>query len=707
MEKLMQLKCRLTWFNNDFTTADDTLSSLHNKYLVIGIISFIFEFIAIPICKMKNYPLFLLLILLTLLGSTHQSYGQGIFLDNFNSTSYSNNNGSANFAADWVETNEGTNPSGGRIQINSNQLRFNNLDGRSIARTLDLSLSTSAALTMDYDATNRNNEGLIVQLWNDNTSSFETIATINTSVSGSIAHTLTADQMSAASEIRFIGVDNSWSNGEIIYIDNVQFNAVTTTPNDPPVLTATGNQVYCPGTSMPIAETISIVDSDDTSTSSVYVQISTGYVSTEDLLTLTGVHPNITATWDSVQGELSLIGPATYTEFESAILEIEYSSSALVPTGTRQFSITVGTANYLPSTGHYYEYVSSLGITWTSANMAANSSTYFGLQGYLATLTSQVEADFSGSQASGVGWIGGSDAATEGVWLWVTGPEAGTNFWNGTAGGSTPNFAFWNTGEPNQSGDEDYAHITHPNVNPNGSWNDLTNTGATSGDYQPQGYVVEYGGMPGDPILNLTATTTLNMDTTNPTASNPAPVNVFCVSDIPAPDINVVNDEADNCTTSPTVAYINDVSDGGSNPEIITRTYRIMDDSGNSTDVTQTITINDITISTQPLSQQVFAGTTGIFTVGANNADTYQWQLSTNGGVSYGNISDGPSYSGTTTASLSVLSPDLEENGYLYRVQLSNSGSGCPSIASNSATLTVIISSVVTNRRISYRVNKN
>ncbi|MGB5479456.1 MAG: C-type lectin domain-containing protein [Eudoraea sp.] len=656
---------------------------------------------------MKYNPLLFLLILLALMGSAIQSYGQGIFLDNFNTTSYSNNNGTANFATNWVETNEGTDPSGGRIQINSNQLRFNNLDGRIITRTLDLSLSTSAALTLDYDATNRNNEGLRIQLWNNNTSAFETIATINTSVTGSISHSLTADQMSAASAIRFIGVDNNWSNGEIIFIDNVQFNAVNGPPNEPPVLNATGDQVYCPGTSMPIAETISITDSDDTSTSSVYIQISTGYVNTEDLLTLTGVHPNITPSWDAVQGELSLTGPATYTEFETAILAVEYTSSAPIPTGTRQFSITVGTANYLPSTGHYYEYVSSLGITWTSANTAANSRSYFGLQGYLATLTSQVEADFSGSQASGVGWIGGSDAATEGVWLWVTGPEAGTNFWNGTAGGSTPNFAFWNTGEPNQSGDEDYAHITHPNVNPNGSWNDLTNTGAASGNYQPQGYVVEYGGMPGDPILSLTATTTLNMDTVAPTASNPSPVTVYCTADIPGVDVNVVSDEADNCTSNPVVTHVGDVSDGGSNPEIITRTYRITDDSGNSIDVTQTITVDSIQITAQPSDQNVFVGNNAIFTVSTSNADTYQWQLSTNGGGSFSNISDGSEYLGTSTSSLTVLDPEIVKNGYLYRVLVSNSGATCPQLTSNSSILSVRVATVITNRKITFRVNKN
>ncbi len=184
--------------------------------------------IAIPNYKMKYNPLLFALVFMAFLGSAVQSYGQGIFLDNFNSTSYSNNNGSANFAADWVETNEGTDPSGGRIQINSNQLRFNNLDGRSIARTLDLSVSTAVTLTLDYDATSRGNEGLQVQLWNNNTSAYETVATINTSVSGSISHSLTTDQMSSASAIRFVGVDNGWGNGETIFIDNVQFVAIST-----------------------------------------------------------------------------------------------------------------------------------------------------------------------------------------------------------------------------------------------------------------------------------------------------------------------------------------------------------------------------------------------------------------------------------------------------------------------------------------------
>ena len=101
-------------------------------------------------------------------------------------------------------------------------------------------------------------------------------------------------------------------------------------------------------------------------------------------------------------------------------------------------------------------------VITSEAKAAAETKTYFGLQGYLVTILFPEEAQLAGEQAAGAGWIGGSDAQTEGVWKWVTGPEAGTVFWNGGPNGSTPNYANWNSGEPNNCcGGEDYAHITY------------------------------------------------------------------------------------------------------------------------------------------------------------------------------------------------------------------------------------------------------
>ncbi len=77
----------------------------------------------------------------------------------------------------------------------------------------------------------------------------------------------------------------------------------------------------------------------------------------------------------------------------------------------------------------------------------------------------------------------------------------------------------------------------------------------------------------GNSIL-VTQTITVD-DTIDPTASNPAAVNVQCAADVPVPDITVVTDEADNCTAAPVVAFVSDVSDGNTCPEVITRTYSV------------------------------------------------------------------------------------------------------------------------------------
>lgn len=279
---------------------------------------------------------------------------------------------------------------------------------------------------------------------------------------------------------------------------------------NPPVITASGNQTYCPGNSLNIVQKVSIAfDLAEPNTDAVTIQIASGYIFGQDLLTLTGSHPTISFDWIQSEGKLKLYSSTgvdiSYTDFEAAVADVKFSNSSASPTGTRTFSISLGSSqiSYLPRNKHFYEYVANIGITWADAKIAAEIRAYYGLQGYLATLTAADESQLAGAQAPGAGWIGGSDAETEGVWKWVTGPEGlanggtGITFWNGLVNGTTPNFAFWNSNEPNQSGgrEEDYAHVTAPGVGISGSWNDLTNTGEPTGNYQPKGYIVEYGGM--------------------------------------------------------------------------------------------------------------------------------------------------------------------------------------------------------------------
>ena len=139
--------------------------------------------------------------------------------------------------------------------------------------------------------------------------------------------------------------------------------------------------------------------------------------------------------------------------------------------------------------GHWYEFVSLPGGSWDAAKTAAAATTHLGLQGHLATITSAAENSFLASLAGGQGWVGASDRAVEGTWVWETGPEAGTVFWKD---GATLTYANWNGGEPNNSGDEDYVVIKQLP-----GWNDAPTNYA-------QAYYVEFSAAVPEPASALT-----------------------------------------------------------------------------------------------------------------------------------------------------------------------------------------------------------
>lgn len=296
-----------------------------------------------------------------------------------------------------------------------------------------------------------------------------------------------------------------------------------------PTLTASGNQLYCPLSTIPIITAVNIQNPSSSPISAVYIQISEGYDAQYDRLILTGNHPNISSNWDQNSGKLKLTKSpgAPLNDLINAVYNINFQSNNGKITGERVFSITTGQANYLSSTGHYYEYVADLGISWEDARIAAKQRNYNGLQGYLATLYSIEEAQLCGEQANGAGWIGGTDETTEGIWKWVTGPEGlngGVVFWNGDASGFTTNFANWNYNQPDNAhggAGEDYVHITDPSVGIRGAWNDLRIEGDPREvwEYHPKGYIVEYGGMPGDPEINISASTRIYSPTITETTN--------------------------------------------------------------------------------------------------------------------------------------------------------------------------------------------
>lgn len=181
-----------------------------------------------------------------------------------------------------------------------------------------------------------------------------------------------------------------------------------------------------------------------------------------------------------------------------------------------------------PENNHFYEFVPANAITWTAARAAASNRYYQGMRGYLVTITTASENVFVSAKLQGQGWLGASDVGAEGVWKWVTGPEAGTHFSNQfkygwcnaiTAPGINGNFAKWGGGEPNDCGSgEDYAHFLN-----SGSWNDYPNS--VGGNIR--GYVVEYGGLEST-ISPLTATGSIIIEVNTPPVIALEPINISC-----------------------------------------------------------------------------------------------------------------------------------------------------------------------------------
>jgi gliding motility-associated-like protein len=280
-------------------------------------------------------------------------------------------------------------------------------------------------------------------------------------------------------------------------------------------LTANPSQLYCPQSEQPIVTNFSIKGNIEMAVLALYIQISSGFTQNRDVLILSKDFDNIRASWNTFEAKLTLSsinGSALSSKaLEEAVKSVVFYSTDPNPINDKYISITIGDANYLPNSGHYYEFVNAPNITWTDAKIAAESRTYYGQQGYLVTIQNQEEAILVGELSPGVGWIGGTDQEEEGVWKWAGGPEKDVIFWEGSQNGSTPNFAFWNNNEPNNLGNEDYAHITDNSVGVKGSWNDLPNKTNLSGSYQAKGYVVEYGGMPDDPQISFSTSTRLIM----------------------------------------------------------------------------------------------------------------------------------------------------------------------------------------------------
>ncbi|MDM8530354.1 Ig-like domain-containing protein [Anaerolineales bacterium HSG25] len=308
---------------------------------------------------------------------------------------------------------------------------------------------------------------------------------------------------------------------------DVTYTNSNSSADDAPTLTAAGSTSWTRGGKAVV------VDADLTVTGSsdidgAKVSIGENFKASEDSLGIEGqsggegtVPGGIEWDYDEDSGIMTLSGTSSTANYQAALRKVTYNNnnSNSPSEAARKIDFTLGTAIAYADNGHFYEYVASNGITWYDAKETASGSRLYGLKGYLGTMTSEGENSFVQEKVSGYAWIGGSDEESEGTWKWVTGPEAGTTFWQGEEDGSPVdgNFTAWKNKEPNNDHNTGEHHL---HFYDDKEWNDFYYD-----DSSIKGYVVEYGSMPNDPELNLTGQVTVNI------SANPPPTAIKLSAD--------------------------------------------------------------------------------------------------------------------------------------------------------------------------------
>jgi hypothetical protein len=209
----------------------------------------------------------------------------------------------------------------------------------------------------------------------------------------------------------------------------------------------------------------------------------------------TGTTFNLTTTTGlTAASGFTLTGNKTRLVVTGTMVSINTALASLkVNTGSVRGNVALSVAATVNPVGYYYNGVNghfyrpiTTGATYTNARSASLNTTFKGQRGYLVTITSADEDAFifNNVPQSNI-WFALTDEASEARWTIDAGPEAGTliKINNGQLNGNIPGqYNNWAPGEPNNSGNEDYA-VTKWNGS---QWNDLPN-------HFSNPYVIEYG----------------------------------------------------------------------------------------------------------------------------------------------------------------------------------------------------------------------
>ncbi len=603
---------------------------------------------------------------------------QETFSDTFSSVSYANNDGTQNWSTDWQEFNDNNSASNGYIRVWGNQLFFYYIWSENIRRTADLSGYSSANLSFDWETSSlESGETLVIQISSDG-SSFTTLDTFSGNQSGVFNQDITT-YMSSNTTIRFRKGSNDWSgNNDRVYIDNVLITATALTDADGDGISdmvdidddndgITDEEEYCSSinasflTSSDVGERSVVINHTDTG----YLRLDFSSMDNSFQLDINGstIHPSV-------------------LEFENGALDAGDEYFVFQSDGSFISQPWVANSNGIPRLRLIVNEVGQVSL--------------YGSRTTSSTTLELMEAQ-GGTPFNTIAWVPGNNNTFTLTNQAGPGPEGFTGELFASAICDTDGDGISNEFDLDSDNDGIYDIVESGVLNESGVA-DNNNDGRIDGATTNSG---------SNGLFN--AIEDVDTEYAIPTYS-------ILDSDADGSyDAYVLDADGDGCNDVREAGFTDDNDDGylGPNPVTIDADGLVTSGSGGYTtpadnDSNTTFDYREAgsapTITSQPVNTTTCPGCTT--TISATvTADQLQWQYYN--GSSWTDLSDAGMYSGTTTGTLTITNPTSSENNTQYRLVTSNDEFICGTTTSSSATLTIRVNTVVTNRRITYRVNKN
>ncbi|MCE9644909.1 MAG: DUF11 domain-containing protein [Chloroflexi bacterium] len=179
-----------------------------------------------------NRPFIICVILLTVVYSTFALPQSALasptyVLDNFTTAAYTNQNGTSNWAANWIETNDDGSATTGDVLVTAGALRLNNSVAtaafESVEREINMPINATATFTFDHTETNLEaGDNLVVEIYDGDTALWTTLQAFNGAVANA-SHTYDISAYrSANTRIRFRITGGYTVNNEFFNADNVR-----------------------------------------------------------------------------------------------------------------------------------------------------------------------------------------------------------------------------------------------------------------------------------------------------------------------------------------------------------------------------------------------------------------------------------------------------------------------------------------------------